>query len=154
MERPDPYAYFKFRVKWCGRYAAGMSKVTGLKKSTQSASSRGGGGKAELPSVTLERGVTHDYEFDRWANKDWTYANDGGQEASLVDFRKDVVIELYNEAGQKVLAYELVRCWVSAYAALPALDSPSFAVAIQSLELEHEGWERRAVLEEPEEPSF
>ena len=161
--RFDPYKNFKFRVKWDGKYVAGVSKVGGLTKSTQVVTYREGGapstthkspGQVEFGSVTLERGVTHDLEFEQWANKVWTYGNAAGQEVSLKDFRKDVIIELYNEAGQKVLAYKLYRCWVSEYTALPELDASANAVAIQSITLENEGWERDADVAEPEEPSF
>ena len=162
-ERYDPYKNFKFRVMWDGKYVAGVSKVGGLTRTTQVVTHREGGspslahrspGQTEYNAITLERGVTHDEEFEKWANKVWTYGNVPGQEVSLKDFRKDIIIELYNEAGQKVLAYKVYRCWVSEYTALPELDASANAVAIQSLKLENEGWERDTEVTEPEEPSF
>ncbi|MEJ2708645.1 MAG: phage tail protein [Anaerolineales bacterium] len=162
-ERYDPYKNFKFRVMWDGKYVAGVSKVGGLTRTTQVVTHREGGspsmahrspGQTEYNAITLERGVTHDTEFEKWASKVWTYGNAPGQEVSLKDFRKDIIIELYNEAGQKVLAYKVYRCWVSEYTALPELDASANAVAIQSLKLENEGWERDTEVSEPEEPSF
>jgi phage tail-like protein len=162
-ERYDPYKNFKFRVMWDGKYVAGVSKVGGLTRTTQVVTHREGGspsmahrspGQTEYNAITLERGVTHDTEFEKWASKVWTYGNAPGQEVSLKDFRKDIIIELYNEAGQKVLAYKVYRCWVSEYTALPELDASANAVAIQSLKLENEGWERDTEVLEPEEPSF
>jgi phage tail-like protein len=162
-ERYDPYKNFKFRVMWDGKYVAGVSKVGGLTRTTQVVTHREGGspsmahrspGQTEYNAITLERGVTHDMEFEKWASKVWTYGNAPGQEVSLKDFRKDIIIELYNEAGQKVLAYKVYRCWVSEYTALPELDASANAVAIQSLKLENEGWERDTEVSEPEEPSF
>ena len=162
-ERYDPYKNFKFRVMWDGKYVAGGSKVGGLTRTTQVVTHREGGspsmahrspGQTEYNAITLERGVTHDTEFEKWASKVWTYGNAPGQEVSLKDFRKDIIIELYNEAGQKVLAYKVYRCWVSEYTALPELDASANAVAIQSLKLENEGWERDTEVSEPEEPSF
>ena len=162
-ERYDPYKNFKFRVMWDGKYVAGVSKVGGLTRTTQVVTHREGGspslahrspGQTEYNAITLERGVTHDLEFEKWANKVWTYGNVPGQEVSLKDFRKDIIIELYNEAGQKVLAYKVYRCWVSEYTALPELDASANAVAIQSLKLENEGWERDTDVAEPTEPSF
>jgi phage tail-like protein len=162
-ERYDPYKNFKFRVMWDGKYVAGVSKVGGLTRTTQVVTHREGGspsmahrspGQTEYNAITLERGVTHDEDFEQWANKVWTYGNAPGQEVSLKDFRKDIIIELYNEAGQKVLAYKVYRCWVSEYTALPELDASANAVAIQSLKLENEGWERDTDVTEPEEPSF
>jgi phage tail-like protein len=161
--RYDPYKNFKFRVMWDGKYVAGVSKVGGLTRTTQVVTHREGGspsmahrspGQTEYNAITLERGVTHDEDFEQWANKVWTYGNAPGQEVSLKDFRKDIIIELYNEAGQKVLAYKVYRCWVSEYTALPELDASANAVAIQSLKLENEGWERDTDVTEPEEPSF
>jgi len=161
--RYDPYKTFRFRVMWDGKYVAGVSKVGGLTRTTQVVTHREGGspgmahrspGQTEYAAITLERGVTHDLEFEKWASKVWTYGNAAGKEVSLKDFRKDVVIELYNEAGQKVIAYKVYRCWVSEYKALPDLDASANAVAIQSIKLENEGWERDTEVAEPEEPSF
>jgi len=161
--RFDPYKNFKFRVKWDGRYVAGISKVGGLKRSTEVVEHREGGdpstsrkspGRSKFEPITLERGVTHDTEFEKWANKVWNFGAGLGAEASLKDFRKDVIIELYNEAGQVVLAYKVYRCWASEYQAVPDLDANANAVAIQTLKLENEGWERDENVVEPEEPSF
>ena len=104
--------------------------------------------------MSLERGVTHDPEFERWANKVWNYGSGLGAETSLKDYRKDIIIELYNEAGQLAIAYKVYRCWPSEYQALAELDASANAVAIQSLKLENEGWERDYDVTEPTEPSF
>jgi phage tail-like protein len=161
--RFDPYKNFKFRVKWDGRYVAGVSKVSALKRSTEVVEHREGGdpstarkspGRTKFEAVTLERGVTHDIEFEAWANKVWNYGSGLGAEVSLKDFRKDVIIEMYNEAGQLVIAYHVFRCWVSDYQALPDLDANANAVAIQTIKLENEGWERDYDVVEPAEPSF
>jgi phage tail-like protein len=161
--RFDPYKNFKFRVKWDGRYVAGVSKMGALKRTTEAVKHREGGdpsssrkspGRSEFEPVTLERGITHDTEFERWANKVWNYGSGLGAETSLKDFRKDVVIEVYNEAGQLAIAYRLYRAWVSEYQALPELDANANAVAIQTLKLENEGWERDYEVGEPAEPTF
>jgi phage tail-like protein len=161
--RFDPYKNFKFRVKWDGQYVAGVSKVGGLKRTTEVVKHREGGdpsstrkspGRTEYEAITLERGVTHDVEFERWANKVWNFQGGSGTEVSLKDFRKDLIIEVYNEADQKVLAYNVYRCWVSEYQALPDLDANANAVAIQHIKLENEGWERDYNVTEPTEPTF
>ena len=162
-QRFDPYKNFKFRVKWDGRYVAGVSKVSALKRSTEVVKHRDGGdpsssrkspGRTEYEAITLERGVTHDTEFEKWANKVWNFGSGMGAEISLKDYRKDIILEMYNEAGQLVLAYRLYRCWVSEFQALPELDANANAVAIQTLKLENEGWERDYEVTEPTEPSF
>ncbi len=162
-ERYDPYKTFKFRVKWDGRYVAGVCKVGALKRSTEVITHRIGGdpsleikgpGQVKYDNIMLERGVTHDVEFERWANKVWNYGSGLGLEVSLRDFRKDIIIEVYNEAGQLALAYRVYRCWVSEYTALPELDAEANSVAIQSIVLENEGWERDYEVTEPSEPSF
>jgi phage tail-like protein len=161
--RFDPYANFKFRVKWDGRYVAGVSKVSALKRTTEVIEHREGGdpstprrspGRSKFDAITLERGVTHDVEFERWANKVWNLGSGLGAEVSLKDFRKDIIIELYNEAGQLVLAYKVYRAWVSEFQALPDLDANANAVAIQHIKLENEGIERDYEVAEPAEPSF
>lgn len=162
-QRFDPYKNFKFRVKWDGRYVAGVSKVSSLKRTTEVVKHREGGdpsttrkspGRTEFDAITLERGVTHDPEFEKWAGKVWNFGAGLGSEVSLKDFRKDLIIELYNESGQKVIAYKVYRCWVSEYQAQPDLDANANAVAIQHLKLECEGWERDVSVAEPTEPSF
>ncbi len=161
--RFDPYKNFKFRVRWDGRYVAGVSKVGALKRTTEVVKHRAGGdpsssrksvGRTEYEAVTLERGVTHDTEFEKWANKVWNYGSGLGAESSLKDFRKDVILEVYNEAGQLAISYRLYRCWVSEYQAMPDLDANANAIAIQTLKLENEGWERDYEVTEPTEPSF
>ena len=84
----------------------------------------------------------------------WNFGSGLGAEVSLKDFRKDITIEVYNEAGQLVLAYNVFRCWVSEYQAVPDLDANANAVAIQHIKLENEGWERDYSVAEPAEPSF
>lgn len=161
--RFDPYKNFKFRVKWDGRYVAGVSKVGALKRTTDVVEHREGGdpstvrkspGQSKYEAITLERGVTHDAEFEKWANKVWNFGAGLGAEVSLADFRKDIIIDVFNEAGQKVLSYRVYRCWVSEYQALPELDASGNAVAIQTMTLQHEGWERDYEATEPTEPSF
>src|SRR3954454_18815368 len=159
--RFDPYKNFKFRVKWDGRYVAGISKVTMLKRTTEVVKHREGGdpstsrkspGRTEYEAVTLERGVTHDTDFEKWANKVWNFG--AKVEVSLRDFRKDIIIDFFNEAGQLAISYKVYRCWVSEYQALPDLDANANAVAIQHIKLENEGWERDASVTEPTEPSL
>ena len=159
--RFDPYKNFKFRVVWDGRTVAGVSRVSPLVRETEVVDYRVGGdpstvrrlpGRTRFEPITLERGVTHDEEFERWANKVWDLGGARGAESSLKDFRKDVVLELWNEAGQAVKAWRLYRCWVSKYQALAELDANSNGVAIESITLQNEGWERDTAVREPVEP--
>jgi phage tail-like protein len=162
-QRLDPYKNFKFRVKWDGKYVAGVSKVSVLKRTTEVVKHRDGGdpsssrkspGRTEYEAITLDRGVTHDPEFETWARKVWSFGGGLGAETSLADFRKDLIIELYNESGQLVIAYQIFRCWVSEYQAFPDLDANANAVAIQHIKIENEGWERDATVPEPKEPTL
>ncbi len=162
-QRFDPYKNFKFRVKWDGKTVAGISKVGMLKRTTEVVKHREGGdpsstrkspGRTEYEAISLERGVTHDKEFEQWANKVWNFGSLPGSEVSLRDFRKDIIIEVYNEAGQLAIAYKVYRCWVSEFQAFPDLDANANAVAIQSIKLENEGWERDVEVPEPSEPTF
>ena len=162
-QRFDPYKNFKFRIKWDGKYVGGVSKLTGLKRTTEVVKHRDGGdpsssrkspGRTEYEAITLERGVTHDPEFEKWANKIWNYGSGLGMEVSLKDFRKDITIEVLNEAGQLAVAYNVYRCWVSEFQATADLDANANAVLIQHLKLENEGWERDQSVTEPQEPTF
>src|SRR5258707_8419371 len=159
-QRFDPYKNFKFLVKFEGSNTpvAGVCKVSMLKRTTEVVKHRDGGdpstsrkspGRTEYEAITLERGVTHDTEFEKWANKVWALGNGLGSEISLKDFRKDIILEVYNEAGQLAIAYQIHRCWVSEFQALPDLDANANAVAIQHVKLENEGWERDLQVAEP-----
>ena len=159
--RVDPYKNYKFRIKWDNRYVAGISRVSPLKRTTEVVEHREGGdpsashkspGLTKYEPITLERGVTHDTAFEDWANLVWKFGAGLGAEVALKEFRKDIIIEFYNEAGQLVLAYKVHRCWVSEYQALPELDADANAVAIQHIKLENEGWERDPDIAEPVEP--
>ena len=161
--RIDPYKNFKFRVLWDGEVVAGASKVTGLKMTLEVVEHREGGdtstsrkmpGRVSYEAITIERGVTHDKAFENWASKAWNYTTATGEESSLKDFRKNLRIEILNEAGQLAIAYNLYRCWVSEYQAMADLDANASAVLIQSLKIEHEGFERDDAVTEPTEPSY
>ena len=161
--RFDPYKNFKFRVKWDNRFVAGISKIGALKRTTKVVKHREGGdpsssrkspGRTEYEAITLERGVTHDKDFEQWANKVWNFGSGLGAEVSLKDFRKDLIIEVYNEAGQLAFAYKMFRAWVSEFQAMADLDANANAVLIQHLKLEIEGWERDDQVTEPTEPSY
>ena len=158
--RFDPYKNFKFRVKWDGRYVAGITSISALRRTTHVVEYRQGGdpssvrtspGRTSFDAITLTRGVTHDPEFENWANRVWSLGSK--VESALADFRKDIIIEFYNEAGQLAIAYKVYRAWVSEYVALPDLDASGNEVAIQSITLQHEGWERDPSVVEPVEPT-
>ena len=111
-QRFDPYKNFKFRVKWDGKYVAGVSKVGALSRSTEMVEHRVGGdpstvrkapGQTSYEAVTLERGVTHDEEFEQWANMVSKVQEGLGSEIALANFRKNITIVMFNEAGQSFL---------------------------------------------------
>ena len=158
--RHDPYKNFNFRVKWDGAYIAGISRVTGLIRTTGVVEHREGGdpstsrkstGLTQFDAITMERGLTEDTAFEDWANLVWKLGAGLGSEMALNEFRKDILIELYNEAGQLVRAYHVYRCWPSEYQALPDLDAGANAVAIERIKLENEGWERDVLVTEPKQ---
>jgi len=155
--RFDPYKNFKFRIKWDGKYVAGVSKISALKQSTEPVEHREGGDPStsrkqptswKFEAITLERGVTHDPEFENWAKKIW---NTSGGDASITlkDFRKDLIIELLNEQGTVAKAYKVYRCWTSEYTAMGELDANGKAILFETLVLQNEGWERDEEVPEP-----
>jgi phage tail-like protein len=159
-KRYDPYRNFKFKIKISPNvdYVAGLSKCSALKKTTEMVEWREGGdpssthklpGKTKYDPITLTAGVTHDTTFEDWANQVNNFKGDASM--SLKNFRKDITIDIFNEAGQKVLSYLVFNCWVSEYQALPELDASANAVMIQTIKLENEGWERDTAIAEPTE---
>lgn len=156
-QRFDPYKTFRFQVWWEGKLVAGISKVSALNQTVDPVEHREGGDpitKRKSPTtvkfndITLERGLTHDPEFENWAKLVWNNENTG---ISLKDFRKDIRIVLLNEQGTPVKAFNVYRCWVKEYEALPALDAGANAIAIEKIVLVHEGWERDEAVTEPTE---
>lgn len=156
--RFDPYRNFKFKIKWDGQYVAGLSKCSALKKTTEMTEWREGGdpstsrklpGKTSYEAITLDAGVTHDTAFEQWANLVNNFQGDAS--TSLKNFRKNITIDVFNLKGTKVLSYNVYRCWVAEYQALPELDASANAVMIQTIKLENEGWERDTEVTEPAE---
>jgi phage tail-like protein len=154
----DPYKDFKFRVKWDGRYVAGVSKVSALKRTVEVVEYREGNdpsssrmlpGATRFEPITLERGLSHDGEFEKWANK---VAGGTAGKASLKSIRKDIRLEVMNSAGQVVLAYTIFRCWPSQYQAVPDLGADTLVTAFESLVLQNEGWERDKTVPKPTGP--
>lgn len=159
--RFEPYKNFKFRVKWDGKYVPAISHISGLLRTTDVVIHREGGdpstsrkstGLTDFAPIVLERGLTEDHAFEDWSNLVWKLGAALGAEVGLNEFRKDVYIELYNEAGQLVRAYKVYRCWPSSYQALPELDANGHSVAVERITLENEGWERDTTVVEPKQP--
>jgi phage tail-like protein len=160
INRFDPYKNFRFLVYLdkSTEPVAGVSKVSGLKRSSDVIEYKEGGnaitlkgiGRTKYEPITLERGVTHDPDFEAWANASQVL-DKGSPSTSLANLRKKIRIVLLNEAGQPVRQYIVYNCWVSEYQALPDLDAGGNAVALEHLKLENEGWERDLSVGEPEE---
>lgn len=156
--RVDPYKNFKFRVLWDGKPVLGVSKVSTLKCTTEVVKHRSGGenshdhkspGRTSYEAVSMERGLTHDTEFEKWANR--VHSFDGDPVMDLAGYKKDLTLEVMNEKGQVALRYHLFRCWVSEFQAVPDLDANANAVAIEHLKIELEGWQRDPDTNEPSE---
>jgi phage tail-like protein len=158
--RFDPYKNYRFLVYFgdSTKPVAGVSKVGGLKRSSDVIDYKEGGnsiilkglGRTKYEPITLERGVTHDKDFEEWANAAQVL-DKGAPSQSLAKLRKDVRIELLNEAGQPVHRYLVHDCWVSEYQAMPDLDGGGNSVAIENIKLENHGWEHDNTLAEPTE---
>jgi len=159
-QRQDPYRSFRFKVKWDNLYVAGLTKMGALKRTTEIVEFREAGenivprklpGKTSFADVTLEAGITYDSAFEDWAN----LVNDFASHSitNLGEFRKNITIDVFNEAGQKALSYNLYRCWVAEYQALPDLDAGANAVAITTIKLAFEWFERDASVKESQGPA-
>lgn len=159
--RLTPYLNFKFRVKWDNRYVAGVSKVSGIKRTTEIVPQSTGGdsrihkapGRTSFGDVTLERGLSHDWEFQRWATMVWNYEGGMGAQSSLANFKRPLTLELYNEAGQLVIAWNFFECW-AAEIELGDWDANGNAVAIEKLKFATEGFVRDPEVREPTEPTL
>jgi len=157
-KRFDPYKNFKFRLVWDGKPVMGISKVSALKRTTEVVKHRDGGdnstdhkspGRTSYDAITVERGLTHDPEFEAWANKVHPYSGDSAMD--LAAYKKDLTLEMMNEKGHVVYRYFLYDCWVSEYTAIPELNANANAVAIETMKIELEGWDRDKDTKEPNE---
>lgn len=157
-QRVDPYRNFKFRIKIDNKYVAGLSKCSPLKKTTEKVDWYESGdpstphrlpGKTSYDAITLTAGVTHDTTFEEWANLVNNFEGDASM--SLKNFRKDIIIDIFNEGGQLAVSYQVFRCWVSEYQAVAELDASANAVLLQTIKLECEGWKRDSNVKEPTE---
>jgi phage tail-like protein len=158
--RFDPYKSYAFLVYFGTGTTpvAGVSKVTGLKRSSDVIEYKEAGnpvtlkglGRTKYDPITLERGITHDTDFENWANAAQVL-DKGAATTSLKNLRQDIRIELLNEERQPVQRFMVHRCWVSEYQALPDLDAGGNSVAIEHIKLENEGWERDLTVTEPTE---
>ena len=137
-----PYSNFWFRLKCDGQFVGGFTKVSPLTASSTGAGALRSAGQTEYAPITLEKGITYDVPFGQWCSKMYETANSGGSGATA--FRRDFVLEVYNEAGDKVLGYTLSGCWASEFTAMPELDGLGNALVIESLVLQNNGWEREA----------
>ena len=158
VHRDDPYKNFKFRVIMDGKPVLGVSKISALMRKTEVVKHREGGenstdhkspGRTRYEGITMERGITHDREFEKWANMVHPYAGDSG--IDLVNYKKELTLEVLNEKGHVAFRYLLHDCWVSEYIAIPELDANANVVAIESIKIELEGWERDQDTKEPNE---
>src|SRR5262245_20843159 len=159
--RVDPYKNYKFRLKNAdGKTVLGVSKVSPLKRTTEVVRHRSGNdnshdspspGRTAYEGITLERGITHDTEFERWANMVHPYAGDTSMD--LVNYKQELTLEVMDEKGHGALRYVLHRCWVSEFTAVPDLDAMANVPAIESVKLELEGWERDPATVEVDEAS-
>lgn len=156
--RYDPYKNFKFQISWDGKVVLGVSKVGALKRTTEVVKHRSGGenshdhkspGRTTYDAISVERGLTHDPEFDKWASSIHSWAGDPTMD--LAGYKKELTLDLLNEKGQVAKRYFLHGCWVSEYTALPDLDANANAVAIESMKIELEGWDPDPATGEPNE---
>ena len=156
--RIDPYKNFKFRVTWDNKPVAGLSKMSAVKRTTEVVEWREAGGpsiirkmpgRTKFEPITLEAGLTHDRQFIAWA--DLVNTPQGDAATSLVNYRKEVTIEVLNMQGTAAVAFKLHRAWVSEFQAVPEMDANANAVAIQTLKLEYEGFEFDESVAEPAE---
>jgi phage tail-like protein len=159
-DRLDPYKSYRFLV-FFGQSTtpvAAVSKVTGLKRSSDVIEYKEGGnpvilkglGRTKYEPITLERGVTQDSTFLDWADAAQRL-DQGAPINSLANLRREVHIQLLNEEGQPVQAYVVHRCWVSEFQALPDLDAGASAIALEHIKLENEGWWKDPAINEVKE---
>jgi phage tail-like protein len=150
-----PYKNFRFQVKWDNDVIAGVSKVTGLKWTTEVVSHREGNdpstarhspGRTAFEPITLERGITIEPAFITWANLVWNTSNGTVGGISLAGYKKNITIELFNTQAVLVRRYSVYNAWVSSFTGQADLDANANAVLIESMVLQNEGWQ---VMDDP-----
>ena len=139
VNRFDPYKNFKFRVKWDGRYVAGVSKVGALKRTTEVVEHREGGdnitvrklpGKASYGDLTLKWGLTDSEEL--WS---WRLQVIEGRP----NFRRNGSVVVYDLRNRiEVARWNFVRAWPTKWEG-PGFNALGNEVAVETIVLAHEG---------------
>jgi phage tail-like protein len=138
-DRNDPYSSFNFVVEIDGVIVGGFAECGGLTTETDVIEYRNGDeditvrklpGKAKYTNITLKRGYTASREL--W---EWRRQVIGGRTQ-----RKSGTVQLLDEARQPALKWNFREGWPSKWEG-PALNAKNNEVAIESLEIAHEGLE-------------
>jgi len=137
-----PLPAFHFTVAWGdSKNSVGFSEVSGLNQENQAIEYRDGSfpeyssikmpGLRKFNNVTLKRGIVKgDNEFFRWLST---------VKLNTVE-RRDLVISLLDEEHQPVMAWKIHNAFPVKVEG-PALKATGNEVAIESIEIAHEGLE-------------
>ena len=137
---PEPYNNFNFLVEIDGIARAAFHECSGLDSSIDVIEHREGGenitlrklpGMTKYSNIVLKRGITDDKDLYAWHLK----AIQGDVT------RKNGSIVLLDRAGQEKARWNFVRAWPAKWTG-PSLTAEGNDVAIEQLDLAHEGLER------------
>jgi phage tail-like protein len=136
----DPYGSFRFSVEIDGIVRAAFKEVSGLEATVEVKDYREGGENTtvrKLPGLTKYANIQL-----KWGMADDLDLYDWHQDVIRGDFeRKNGSIVLFNQKGDEVARWNFVRAWPTKWGG-PALNAESSDIAIDTLELVHEGLER------------
>jgi phage tail-like protein len=138
-KRNDPYGRFNFLLEIDGVATAGFTEVSGLSTETSVIEYREGSDRSptrKLPgitkysNITLKRGITKDRSLWQWRKT----VMDGATQ------RKNGSVVLLDESRQEVARWNFHDAWPCKWEG-SSLNAKSSEVAIETLELAHEGFE-------------
>jgi phage tail-like protein len=139
-EIKDPFVNFNFRVEIDGITRAAFHEASGFDSTVDVIEHREGGqntttykvpGLTKHGNITLKWGVTDEKSLDEWHQQ----VVDGDS------VRKNGSIVVLNRRGEEIARWNFVRAWPTKYT-LPSFNAEGNDIAIQTLELAHEGLKR------------
>lgn len=138
----DVFRGYRFKVVIDGITRAGFRECTGLDASNDAVDYREGDqpphllklvGLQKFSNITLKRGITDDVDLWKWRQM--------AMKGNVKEMRKNVQIKILDDEGNEAVEWTLLRAWPTKWTG-PTLNATANEVAIDTIELTHEGLDR------------
>jgi phage tail-like protein len=141
-KRVDPFRNFRFLVEIQGIVQGGFSEATipdisqdpiEYREGSEGPTVRKVPGMIKYGNLTLKWGITDNMEFIKWRKQ--------VEQGKMKDARRDIAVILQDDEGKPASRWEFAQAWPSKYDA-PDMNAKGTDIAVETLEIAHEGMER------------